>query len=67
MNFEQKDTLYEQAKKSLIKGELVSTGENSTVAVKLEPAFLMEDEETQWTAGYVKQTVGVIAELRALL
>jgi hypothetical protein len=60
MDFSQKATLYDQAKKSLrkFKGEL-GGGESSTsgggAAIKLEPAFLAENEEALWAAGYVKQ------------
>lgn len=58
MDYTKKETLYDQAKKSLkkFKGDKVSNagGEaNSAPAIKLEPAFFMENEEALLAAGYV--------------
>ncbi|CAG2239162.1 unnamed protein product [Mytilus edulis] len=56
MNYENKMTLYEEAKRSLkkFKGE---GGQVKGVAqsIKLEPTFLAENEEALWAAGYVKR------------
>ena len=62
MDYNNRASLYDQAKKSLtkFKGELVS-GENKSnsasgsIAIKLEPAFLVENEEALLAAGYVHQ------------
>ena len=65
MNFDEKDKLYDQAKASLRKflgnqptgGASASGGKEtwSKVAIKLEPAFLAENEEALMVAGYVKR------------
>ena len=57
MNFEKKDELYEQAKKSLkkFKGDQAYVGgcsNESSVAIKLEPSFLAENETALFAAGY---------------
>ena len=54
MNFENKLTLSEEAKASLkkFKGDKICTNENQ--AIKLEPAYLAENEEVLLAAGYVK-------------
>ena len=51
MNFENKLTLYEEAKASLKKfqGDKMCTKENQ--AIKLEPAYLAENEEVLLAAG----------------
>lgn len=57
MNFENKETLYEEAKKSLkkFKGEACEGNSTSTpVSIKLEPAFLAENEEALMAAGYTR-------------
>lgn len=53
MDYENRDTLYEQAKRSLKKfnGDEVK----SANSVRLEPAFLAENEEALLAAGYVKK------------
>ena len=62
MNYGEKDTLYDQAKKSLKKflGSTAGDGANSssstTPAVKLEPTFLADHEEALVAAGYVHQS-----------
>ncbi|ESO88799.1 hypothetical protein LOTGIDRAFT_165215 [Lottia gigantea] len=58
MNYERKDTLYEQAKVSLKKFKGSASGgkdslENSS-DLKLEPTFLAENEEVLAAAGYYK-------------
>lgn len=57
MNFENKETLYEEAKKSLkkFKGETCEGHSSSTpMSIKLEPAFLAENEEALMAAGYAR-------------
>ena len=58
MDYEDKATLYEQAKKSLkkFKGEHASTQSKASVAIKLEPTFLAEHEEALMAAGYVHKS-----------
>lgn len=55
MNYENKATLYEEAKKALkkFKGEVVEGVTGNTPIIKLEPAFLAENEEALLAAGYV--------------
>ena len=59
-DFAKKDTLYEEAKKSLrkFKGGACdtagATGGPSTSSIKLEPAFIVENEEALLAAGYTK-------------
>lgn len=57
MNYDEKATLYEQAKSSLkkFKGEMCDSGtsHSSGPSIKLEPAFLAENEEALLAAGYV--------------
>jgi hypothetical protein len=57
MNYEQKDSLYEQAKTSLMKfkGDNSFKQNPSSAPIKLEPAFLAENEEALLAAGYVKR------------
>ena len=59
MDYAQKATLYEQARKSLqkFKGGAVASGGvgSSSPSIKLEPAFLAEHEEALWSAGYVQR------------
>lgn len=58
MNFENRITLYEEAKRSLkkFKGEGAHAKSGNVPAnIKLEPAFLAENEEALWAAGYVKR------------
>ena len=59
MNYEHKETLYEDAKKSLqkFKGDITDGHRSSSSAIKLEPAFIAENEEALLTAGYSKQFV----------
>ena len=60
MDFAKKDTLYEEAKKSLRKfkgGPCDTTGATGgpvTSSIKLEPAFLADHEEALLAAGYTK-------------
>lgn len=60
MNYEHKETLYEEAKKSLqkFKGDITEGQRSSSSAIKLEPAFLAENEEALLAAGYSKQFRG---------
>lgn len=53
MNYENKITLYEEAKKSLkkFKGDSDSSSSNS---IRLEPAYLAQNEEALLAAGYIK-------------
>ena len=57
MNYEHKETLYEEAKKSLqkFKGDIAKGQRGSSSAIKLEPAYLTENEEALLAAGYNKQ------------
>ena len=54
MNFENKVYLYEEAKSSLkkFKGDDLKT--NGNVSIKLEPAYLAENEDILLAAGYVR-------------
>lgn len=56
MDYAKKSELYEQAQKSLkkFKGENVNNTSSGIAAspIKLEPAFLAENEEALWSAGY---------------
>ena len=54
MNYEQKSTLYEEAKSSLKKFKGDDGGQIEKSAIKLEPAYLAENEEALLAAGYVK-------------
>ena len=62
MDYGQKDTLFEQAKKSLnkFKGEQAAGGENygngTGRAIKLEPAFLADNKEVLLAAGYIHRS-----------
>ena len=53
MDYENRETLYEQAKRSLkkFKGDEVKTN----TSIKFEPAFLAENEEALLAAGYYKR------------
>lgn len=61
MDYSEKEELYEQAKKSLLKfkgeqgGGCGNASGGATAAIKLEPAFLAENEEALWNAGYFKR------------
>lgn len=57
MNYENKATLYEDAKRSLkkFKGDGSALGKSVSTNIKLEPAFLAENEEALLAAGYVKR------------
>ena len=57
MNYENKATLYEEAKKSLqkFKGDITEGQRGSSSAIKLEPAYLAENEEALLAAGYSRQ------------
>ena len=48
MKYDNKKTLYEEAKKSLkkFKGDSECSSNRSSAVVKLEPTFLAENEET---------------------
>ena len=56
MNYENKPTLYDEAKRSLkeFKGEMCDSDKISASisSIKLEPAFLAENEEALMAAGY---------------
>ena len=54
MNYEQKFTLYEEAKSSLKKFKGDSGVQNEKSSIKLEPAYLAENEEALLAAVYVK-------------
>ena len=55
MNYDNKETLYEEAKKSLKKFK-ASDGEscNSGSSIEMEPAFLAANEEALLAAGYTR-------------
>ena len=57
MNYKNKSTLYEEAKQSLkkFKGDISGGSASLGSSVKLEPAFLAENEEALLAAGYVRQ------------
>ena len=56
MNFENRATLYDEAKKSLkkFKGETCGNAHTTSASIKLEPAFLAENEEALMAAGYAR-------------
>ena len=56
MNFDNKAYLYEEAKSSLkkFKGDDIHARDNENVNIKLEPAYLAENEDILLAAGYVK-------------
>ena len=55
MNYEQKSTLYEEAKSSLKKFKGDDGGQKEKSAIKLEPAYLAKkNEEALLATGYVK-------------
>ena len=56
MNYDNKKTLYEEAKKSLkkFKGDTESSS-TSSETIKLEPTFLVDNDEALLTAGYIKR------------
>ena len=60
MNYANKATLYEEAKKSLkkFKGDITEGSASLSSCVKLEPTILAENEEALLAAGYVKQFQG---------
>ena len=60
MNYANKSTLYEEAMNSLkkFKGDITAGNGSSSSGIKLEPAFLAENEEALLAAGYVKQYRG---------
>ena len=57
MNYGNKATIYEEAKKSLqkFKGDITEGQRGSSSAIKLEPAYLAENEEAVLAAGYSRQ------------
>jgi hypothetical protein len=57
MNYENRPTLYDEAKLSLKKffGEGGHMKSELNQSIKLEPAFFAENEEALWAAGYVKR------------
>ena len=60
MNYANRETLYEEAKQSLkkFKGDITEGSKSTAASVKLEPAFLAENEEALLAAGYYKQGQG---------
>ena len=61
VDYNEKDTLFHQSKSSLnkFKGEIVSSSGGATgggAAIKLEPAFLAQNEEALLAAGYARQS-----------
>ena len=55
MNYDNKETLYEEAKKSLKKfKDSDSESCNSGSSIKMEPAFLAANEEALFAAGYTR-------------
>ena len=60
MNYANKETLYEEAKTSLkkFKGYFTNGKASSNLNIKLQPAFLAENEETLLAAEYSKQYCG---------
>ena len=65
MDYGEKNTLYEQAKKSLVKfkgeqggGATSNLSRSTAAAIKLEPAYVTADDEALWNAGYVKRGRG---------
>ena len=54
MNYEQNSNLYEEAKSSLKKFKGDDGGQKEKYAIKLEAAYLAENEEALLAAGYVK-------------
>ena len=60
MNYANRETLYEEAKQSLkkFKGDITEGSISTAASVKLEPAFLAENEEALLAAGYDKQGQG---------
>ena len=54
MNYDNKDALYEEAKKSLkkFKGDTLEGSKSESVSIKLEPAFLAQHEDALLAAGY---------------
>ena len=60
MNYANRETLYEEAKQSLkkFKGDITEGSISTAASVKLEPAFLAENEEALLAAGYYKQGQG---------
>ena len=61
MNYTKKSTLYEEAKQSLkkFKGDIAEGSASLGSSVKLEPAFLAENEEALLAAGCVRQGQGI--------
>ena len=56
MDYSQKATLYEQAQKSLKKFKSGAASEQPSGAIRLEPAFLAENEEALMAAGYYRKS-----------
>ena len=56
MNFKNQDTLYDHAKKSLktSQGGVADGCSSPGPSIKIEPAFLAENEEALLAAGYAK-------------
>ena len=57
MDYTKNDTLYDQAKKCFkkFKGSVTLGNSNASMPVKLEPAFLKQNEEAFMAAGYILQ------------
>jgi len=58
MKYSYKDTLYEEAKRSLKKFKGGRCGSDGQANIKLEPAFLVENKEAPFAAGYVRSKWG---------
>ena len=54
MNYDKKSTLYEEAKASFKKFKGDESAQRVKSSIKLEPAYLAENEEALLAAGYVK-------------
>ena len=54
MNYDNKSTLYEEAKASLKKFRGDGSAQKEKSSIKLEPAYLAQNEEALLAAGYVK-------------
>ena len=57
MNYDETNTLYEQTEKSLkkYKGDQAATKTSTNTAVKLDAAYLVENEEVLLAAGYIRK------------
>ena len=57
MNYDEANTLYQQGKKCLkkYKGDQASTKNTTNTAMKLDAAYLAENEEVLLAAGYIRK------------